>query len=129
MLRAGILEIMLYNCVKWSPRACYYDTLRRTRHSFLTRLISWRENNCIDVPISYLDTLMKTGREGVDAIMRGRRVILFAGFVARMEYTRLSNCVVFGRVMRGAGCVGGQEKEWTGCLLDDLRAFDINADQ
>ena len=25
--------------------------------------------------------------------------------------------------------MGGQEKEWTGCLLDDLRAFDINADQ
>ena len=26
-----------------------------------------------------------------------------------------------------AGCVGGQEKEWIGCFLDDLRAFDINA--
>ena len=31
--------------------------------------------------------------------------------------------------MGGAGCVGGQEKEWIGCLLDDLRAFGINADQ
>ena len=29
----------------------------------------------------------------------------------------------------GASCVGGQEKEWTGCFLDDLRAFGINADQ
>ena len=25
--------------------------------------------------------------------------------------------------------MGGQEKEWMGCLLDDLRAFGINADQ
>ena len=25
--------------------------------------------------------------------------------------------------------MGGQEKEWTGCLLDDLRCFGINADQ
>ena len=25
--------------------------------------------------------------------------------------------------------VGGQEKEWMGCFLDDLRAFGINADQ
>ena len=25
--------------------------------------------------------------------------------------------------------MGGQEKEWMGCLLDDLRAFCINADQ
>ena len=31
--------------------------------------------------------------------------------------------------MGGAGCVGGQEKEWMGCFLDDLRAFGINADQ
>ena len=29
----------------------------------------------------------------------------------------------------GAGCVGGQEKEWMGCFLDDLRAFGLNADQ
>ena len=34
-----------------------------------------------------------------------------------------------GEVVGGAGCVGGQEKEWTGCFLDDLRAFGIDADQ
>ena len=26
-------------------------------------------------------------------------------------------------------CVGGQEKEWMGFFLDDLRAFGINSDQ
>ena len=31
--------------------------------------------------------------------------------------------------MGGAGCVGGQEKEWMGCFLDDLRDFGINTDQ
>ena len=31
--------------------------------------------------------------------------------------------------MGGVGCVGGQEKEWMGCFLDDLKAFGINADQ
>ena len=46
----------------------------------------------------------------VDAIMRGRRMILFAGFVACMEDTRLPSCVMFGGLMGGAGCVGGQEK-------------------
>ena len=25
--------------------------------------------------------------------------------------------------------MGGQEKEWMGCFLDDLRSFGINADQ
>ena len=42
---------------------------------------------------------------------------------------RLLKCVNFGELVGGAGCVGGQEKEWVGCFLDDLRAFGINADQ
>ena len=46
-----------------------------------------------------------------------------------MEDTRLPKCVMFGEMVRGAGCVGRQEKEWMGCFLDDLRAFGINADQ
>ena len=31
--------------------------------------------------------------------------------------------------MGGAGCAGGQGKKWLGCLLDNLKAFGINADQ
>ena len=54
---------------------------------------------------------------------------MFAGFLARMEDTRLPKCVMFGEMLGGAGCVRGQEKEWMGCFLDDLRAFGINADQ
>ena len=69
---------------------------------------------------------MKTGSESVDTMMRGRRM-LFAGFVARMDDTRLPNCELFGKVMGGAGCVGGQENEE--CILDDLRAFSIKANQ
>ena len=57
---------------------------------------------------------MKTGRENVDAIMHGRRMILFAGLVARMEDTRLSNCVMFGRVIGRAGFMGGRTKSGRG---------------
>ena len=46
-----------------------------------------------------------------------------------MEGTRLPKYVMFGEMVGGAGSVEGQEKEWTGCFLDDLRAFGINADQ
>ena len=66
--------------------------------------------------------------ESIEATLRRRR-ILSAEFVARMEDTRLPKCVIFGELMGGAGCVGGQEKEWMRCFLDDLRAFGINADQ
>ena len=128
MLRAEVLETMLYGCVTWSPRACHYDTLRRVHHRFLTRCIDWRKHNRADQPIYYMDTLLKTGSESIEATLR-RRPILFAGFVARMEDTRVPKCVMFVEMVGGAGCMGGQEKEWMGCFLDDLRAFGINADQ
>ena len=54
---------------------------------------------------------------------------MFAGFVARMEDTRLPKCVMFGEMVGGASCGGGQEKEGLGFFLDNLRAFGINADQ
>ena len=41
MLKAEVLETMLYGCVTWGPRACHYDALRRAHHSFLTRCIGW----------------------------------------------------------------------------------------
>ena len=61
MLKAEVLETMLYGCVTWSPRACHYDTLHRAHHRFLTRCIGWQSHNRADHPISYLDTLVKTG--------------------------------------------------------------------
>ena len=78
MLRAEVLETVLYGCVTWSPRTCHYDTLRRAHYSFLTRCIGWRKNDCTDHPISYLDTLIRTGSESIEASLRRRR-ILFGG--------------------------------------------------
>ena len=91
------------------PCACHYDTLRRAHHSLLTRCIGWRKHNRADHPISYLDMLIKTGSETIEATIRRRR-ILFAGFVAitRMEDTRLPMCVMFGELVERADCVGGQ---------------------
>ena len=111
MLRAEVLETILYGCVTWSPRACHYDTLRRTyRHRLLTRCIGWRKHNRADHPICYLDTLIKTGSESIEATLRRRR-ILFAGFVVLMEDTRLPKCAMFGELVGGARCVGDQEKD------------------
>ena len=54
---------------------------------------------------------------------------MFAGFVGRIEDMRLPKSVMFEEMVGGTGCVGGQEKEWMGCFLDDLGAFGINVDQ
>ena len=124
MLRAEVLETMLYGCVTWSPRACLYNTLHRAHHKFLLRCIGWRKRNRADHPISYLDTLIKTGSESIEATLRRR----FCGICGAHD-TRLPKCLMFGELVGGAGCLGDQEKEWMGCFLDDLRAFGINADQ
>ena len=108
MLRVEVLETMLYGCVTWSPRTCHYITLRRAHHRFLTRCIGWRKHNRADHPISYLDTLVKTRSESIEATLRRRR-ILFAGFVARMEDTRLPKCDV-RRNGGGRGLCGGPGK-------------------
>ena len=110
MLRAEVLETMLYGCVTWSPRASHYDTLRRASYKFLTRCIGWRKHNRTDHPISYLDTLLKTRSESIEATLR-RRWILFAGFVARMEDTRLPKCVMFGEMVGARGLWGGGMKK------------------
>ena len=81
----------------------------------LASLHQLAKGNCTEHPISYLDTLINMGSESIDAIMR-RRWILFAVFVARREDTRLSKCVMFGELMRGAGCAGSQKYIWIGCL-------------
>ena len=69
-----------------------------------------------------------TGSESIEATLRRRRV-LFAVFVTHTEDTSLSKCVMFGGLVGGPGCVGGQGKEWISCFLDVLRAFGINDDQ
>ena len=76
MLRAEVLETMLYGCVTWSPRACPYDTLHRAHHTFLTSCIGWRKHNRADHPISYLDTLIKMGSESIEVTLRRRRIFL-----------------------------------------------------
>ena len=110
MLRAEVLETILYGCVTWSPRARRYYMLRRAHHRFLTRCIGWRKHKRADHPIFYLDTLLKTGSKSIEATLRRRR-ILFARFVARMEDTRLPKCVTFGEMVGGARAVWGPRKK------------------
>ena len=78
MLKAEVLESMLYGCVTWSPRSYHYDALRRAQNIFLTRCIGWRKHRRTDHPIPYVETLLKTVSESIEATLRNRR-ILFAG--------------------------------------------------
>ena len=76
----------------------------------------------------YGHAYIKTGSE-TSRRRYARGWTLFAGFVARMEDTKLPKCVMFREFLGGAGCVGGQEKQWMRCFLDEPGASGIDADQ
>ena len=56
-------------------------------------------------------------------------MVLFVGFVARMEDTRLPNCVVFGRLSGGAGCMGGKKKRGRGIywMISEVLVFTLTS--
>ena len=101
MLRAEALEAMLWMCHVEPARVSlrYAGPSPRQLPDSMHRLA---KNSSIESPVSYLDTVMKTGSEIIESIVR-RKQILFAGFVARMQDTRRSKRVMFGELMEGAG--------------------------
>ena len=69
------------------------------------------------------------GSESVVATLRRRR-ILFEGFVARMENTRMPKCVMFGELEGGRGLCGGPGKRVDVVFPGRPQSlFGINADQ
>ena len=88
LLKAVVVETLLYGCMTWIPKKPDYDRLRRVHHSMLLRCHGWRKRKRDDHTLSCANTLAKTASESIEAIVRKRR-ILFAGFVARMGEERL----------------------------------------
>ena len=87
LLKAEVVETLLYGCMTWSPQKHDYDRLRRVHHSMLLRWLGWRKRKRNDHTLSYADALAQTDSESVKAIVRKRR-IFFAGFVALMGEER-----------------------------------------
>ena len=88
LLKAEVVETLLYGCMTWSPNKPDYDRLRRVHHSMLLRCVGWRTRKRDDHTLSYADAVANTASESIEAIVRKRR-ILFAGFVARLEEEHL----------------------------------------
>ena len=80
LLKAEVVETLLYGCMMWSPNKPDYDRLRRVYHSMLLRFLGCRKRNRDDHTLSYADALAKTASESIEAIVRKRRT-LFARFV------------------------------------------------
>ena len=80
-----------------------------SHHSFLTRCIGLRKNNRTDHLILYLNMVMNTGSESIEAvkIWEADTVRRICGAHGGHETTKV--CDV-GELVGGTGCVRGQEK-------------------
>ena len=125
LLQAEVVETLLYGCASWSPTADHYTKLNGAHRRFLTRCIGWSRWKRTDRPLSYAETLLRTGcEETIEATVRKRR-LCFAGFVMRMEDDRLPKRVLLGTLATGKGYRGGQESDWVSHLGEDLVAFGL----
>ena len=108
MLKAEVMETVLYGCVTWTPTVPHSVILRTANpNPFLLRCIGWkrkpRGGYCM---LSYAHELARTGCENVETTVRKRR-IFFAGFVGRTGNERLVKRVMYGELEGGRDYVGG----------------------
>ena len=122
LLKAEVVETLLYGCITWSPKKPDYDRLRQVQRSMLLRRLGWRKRKRDDHTLSYADALAQTDSESVEAIVRKRRM-LFAAFVARIGEERLPQRVMFGGLVGGKGYSGGQKKDLMAHLKEDMSVF------
>ena len=67
LLRAEVMEALLYGCMTWAPRRDHYRLLRRTHHRLLLRVIGYRRERGTYRQLSYAQALKKTGCQSVEA--------------------------------------------------------------
>ena len=124
MLKAEVLEALLYGCATWTMTGGHYDQLRTVHHRLLRRCVGSYKENKTDHVMSYQSVLEKTGCETIETTVRRRRLLL-AGNIARMDKTRLPKRMMYGRIADDGRPRGGlgKKKSWAGCLKDDFGKF------
>ena len=80
LLKAEVVEALIYGCMTWSPNKPDYDRLRRVHHSMLLRCLGWRKRKRDDHTLSYADARAKIASENIEGIVRKRRMYMFIYF-------------------------------------------------
>ena len=103
----------------------HFDKLRTTHHQVLLGVIGFQRRQRIDhTTLSYAKALKKTRRESTETTIH-KRMLFFAGGVARQTKGRSPSRVMFGTMTGGEGPrSGGQSKTWHKCpfIVDDLKS-------
>ena len=110
MLKAEVMETLLYGCVTWTLGKEYFTDLRTAHHRFL-RIIGFRRRQRTD-HLMYTKALKKAQCESIETTIR-KGHLLFAGGAQRTNNERLTRRVMFGTTAGGENPGPGRpEKNW-----------------
>ena len=123
MLKAGVMEVLLYGCVTWTHGMEHFAELRTAHHRFLLRIIGFQRRERTDHLMPCAKAIKKAQWERVQMTIRKRR-LFFAGAVQRTNNARLNLRVMFGTMAGGENPGPGRlEKKWAQCLVGNLTVF------
>ena len=101
MMKAEVIETLLYGCVTSTLRAKHFAKLRTAPHQVLLRVIGFhRRLRAVHATLSYAKALKIARCKSIGTTIRKRRQI-FAGAVALQSKERLPSRVVFGTMAGG----------------------------
>ena len=74
LLKAEVIETLLYGCMTWSPNKPDLDRLRQAHHSHFLRCLGWRKRKRDNHTLSYAGALAKTASKSIRPKVRKRRI-------------------------------------------------------
>ena len=72
LLKAEVIETLIYGCVTWSPNKPDSENLRRVYHAMLFRCLGRRKRKRDDHTVAYVEMLDETAYERIKPIVRKR---------------------------------------------------------
>ena len=109
ILKAEVVETLLYGCSMWTLRQEYYAKLRTVHHRVLLRVIGAQRKRTGRRMTSYNRALKITRFERIETTLRTRR-LLWAGALIRMSGRQLPKRIVFGNLRVQCGEDGWEVK-------------------
>ena len=104
LLKAEVIDTLIYGYMTWSPNNPDYDKLRQLHHSMVLRCETEPRR---PHPLVRRGAFTKTPCKSIEVTVRNRG-ILFAGALTRMGEERLPRRVMFGYLVGGKGYSGRQ---------------------
>ena len=121
MLKAEVMETLLYGCVTWTLGKEHFAELRTAHHRFLIRIIGFQRRQRPDHLMSYAKALKKAQCGSVETTILASPV---CGGRTADHNERLIRRVMFGTMAGGENPGPGRpEKNWAQCQVDDLKVF------